>query len=667
MEIKKKKSKKRLIIIGIIGVLIIAVAVIIMRGRAARRAAAAVRPQETLVLGKSDMTHSLSVSGVVESGRVTNVYSTLSYPVREVHAKVGDKVKAGDILAVLDTTNLENDIAQAELNYENVLISASEEQRSLKNSITNAQMQLDSSQITLERQKVNLARAENDLKEAMKDIEEPFDSYRHDLTISDALTALERRGEDLQKAIDDYNKALNDFDDYSYRHSINEAKIALDRRKADVATAEKDLADEKAGRRSSDSNVTTIWDNLVKARADVNTKTAARDAAQAAYDAIPAEDTEEKANALKVLNDAKAALTLAINTERTLEDNYYSASDSYSVQRDAAIRSAERALESAKRARDDAQRVFDKANKDLERAQKDAVDSFERAMEKAQNTYADAQKQYENALKDKQRALDDYVKNNDTKLTNIKKTIEDSKNQLRSAENSVASARNSLEQAASRPATSDISVRGQELNLEKLNKNLANGTIVATVDGVITESNIKVGASPSGILFVIEQTDDLYVSARVREYNLSSVSVGLDTEISTDATGSRIYKGVITYISPKAVSAAGSTSVEFEVKSKLFAQDDIIRIGMNAFLNIIMDTRVDVYSVPASILVVREDGEYVVELSNGVRNEIKVTTGLRTSTNTEISSPELYDGMRLLVDPEGKLSVSSTSRPFWMR
>ena len=671
MEKKKKKGKKRFIVIGMICILALLAGWVYMRNRAARFAALSTVTQETIILSKSDMTHALSVSGVVESGNVTNIYSTLTYPVQEIYVSVGDKVSVGDVLAILDTTNLENDIAMAELNLENALASLSEEQRTIRNNITNAQNQLDAARITLERQRLNLERAESDLDEAMVDADEPFDSYRYDLTISEAAITLERRTEDLEKATNDYEKALNDFDDYAFQHTINEARITLDRRKADVATAEKDLADERAGRRATGYNDSIYQQSVDQAQSQRNQRADELRRAQEILEMAEAADPqvpETIETARYAVGTAEMALISAENALNRAYSDWNSAGDSNSVQRDTAVRNAERTLDTAQRALEDAQRVYNKALSDLDRAKDDAVENYELAMERAQNSYDDAKRQYENALSDKERALDDYISNNDTKLTNTNNALTDARNQVQAAENSVTSAQNSLTQASSRQTTSDFSIRSQELNLERLNNSLANGTIIASADGVVTESNIKVGAPPTGILFVIEESDDLYVSVRVREYNLASLAVGQDTEISTDATGNRIYTGLVTYISPKAVSAAGSTSVEFELKSQLFSTDERIRIGMNAFMNIIMEVREDVYSVPASIVVTKDEGEYVYALAeDGEIQEILVTTGLRTSTNTEIISDELYEGLELLLDPEGRLSSGTRTLPFWMR
>jgi len=196
----------------------------------------------------------------------------------------------------------------------------------------------------------------------------------------------------------------------------------------------------------------------------------------------------------------------------------------------------------------------------------------------------------------------------------------------------------------------------QEINLDKLHTQLAEGKITATADGVVTEVNAKVGAIPNGIVFVIEDTSDLYVSARVREHSIATVLLGQDAVITTDATGDVEYDGSVSYISPRAVSAAGSTSVEFEVRAEILKPDPTVKIGMNAFLNIIIERKHGVYAVPNSVIVTNERGSFVYTIVNEERLEIEVSPGIRTMANTEVSGSGLYDSMELLIDPEGLLT-----------
>jgi len=186
---------------------------------------------------------------------------------------------------------------------------------------------------------------------------------------------------------------------------------------------------------------------------------------------------------------------------------------------------------------------------------------------------------------------------------------------------------------------------------------------------VITEVNVKVGAVPNGIIFVIEDTENLRVSARVREHSISSVLLGQDALITTDATGDKEYGGKVSYISPRAVSAAGSTSVEFEVQADLIKSDNEIKIGMNAFLNIIIEQKSDVYAVPNSVIVTNERGSFVYSTKDGQKHEIPVTLGIKTMVNAEISGEGLHNGLELLMDPEGLLSSPDDLgfREMWRR
>jgi len=273
-----------------------------------------------------------------------------------------------------------------------------------------------------------------------------------------------------------------------------------------------------------------------------------------------------------------------------------------------------------------------------------------------QNAYSDAQRAYDKAVNDKIRAIDDSADSDKTKVENAQRSYTDSLRQLEASQNNVTSAQNSFDQAESRPASQGTNVEIQELNLKKLYDQLAEGKIYATSDGVITEINAKVGAAPSGVLFVIEDTEDLYVSARVREHSVTSVHLGQEAVITTDATGDVRYDGTVSYISPKAVSAAGSTSVEFEVRAGLNKPDTTIRIGMNAFLDIVTAQKSGVYAVPNSVIVTNERGSFVYALEDDERREIAVNLGVKTMVNAEISGDELSDGMQLIIDPDGLLA-----------
>ena len=108
----KKMSKKKKIIIGVGLVVIIGfIAASVILG--SKNKASAIPPQIT-ELQKTDISNYINVSGTVKSSDSKNVYTTLSYQVKKVNVKVGDTVKAGDVLAELDIDSLQKDVQAAD-------------------------------------------------------------------------------------------------------------------------------------------------------------------------------------------------------------------------------------------------------------------------------------------------------------------------------------------------------------------------------------------------------------------------------------------------------------------------------------------------------------------------------------------------------------------------
>ncbi len=72
----------------------------------------------SFALSRGKLVDSISVKGLVESEQSSNVYSTSGLRIKDVNVKVGDAVTAGQVLCVLDTSDLELNIAaqKAELN-----------------------------------------------------------------------------------------------------------------------------------------------------------------------------------------------------------------------------------------------------------------------------------------------------------------------------------------------------------------------------------------------------------------------------------------------------------------------------------------------------------------------------------------------------------------------
>ena len=176
MKSRKKFGKKRIVIV-IAAVIAVWIAVSV----AVRSKAAGVHTDLTYTtLEKTDLEDTIDVSGTIASNDSHNVYTTLTYPVKNVNVSVGDTVKKGDVLAVLDTANLESDIKQAEYSTETSENAAALNLQKAKSDYENA--------VSLSNKNLNseILAADSALDSARVDLKSASDAYDYDKFLYDS-------------------------------------------------------------------------------------------------------------------------------------------------------------------------------------------------------------------------------------------------------------------------------------------------------------------------------------------------------------------------------------------------------------------------------------------------------------------------------------------------
>ncbi len=113
---RKKKGKKKFFIIG--GV-VVAGGAFALHSIAAGKNAAGSEMMQTALIEKTDLRQLVTVSGTVCSSNVNELASdNAGSEVKSVKVKVGDRVKKGDVIAVLDDTELKKKLETAEQSLE---------------------------------------------------------------------------------------------------------------------------------------------------------------------------------------------------------------------------------------------------------------------------------------------------------------------------------------------------------------------------------------------------------------------------------------------------------------------------------------------------------------------------------------------------------------------
>lgn len=241
------------------------------------------------------------------------------------------------------------------------------------------------------------------------------------------------------------------------------------------------------------------------------------------------------------------------------------------------------------------------------------------------------------------------------------KTIEAYNSTVSTADSTIASMQDNLENSK---LSSSLNAQTQKAQVKSYQDQIKDGIIKSDVSGVVTSVSVKAGDIYTGsVIAVIEGTEQFIIESEIDEYDIADVNVGMSVLIKTDATRDQELKGKIIYVSPSSTtSQAGATGLTttsqnskatYKVKIELESQNERLRLGMNAKLSIITDSRENVWTVPYDAIYTRDDGSKYIEILKNEeteeKEELDVETGLESSYYVEIKSDKLTDGMKVVL------------------
>ena len=421
-----------------------------------------------------------------------------------------------------------------------------------------------------------------------------------------ALDDAKQQQADAQKRIDqDLNSTM-----ISLNSQLEVAKTALDRAKSAYNTRR----DEEGDRYKELKKDVKDQEDLVKARKKVLDQLKAQQLKSPTDPSIAA----EIANATARVQEAEETLT---EYKKALED--YEADDEGYDASDPTRQS----LKQLRQAMEDAQQNYDTAQKNLTAAQNSVTEEmsqYVRAVESAQTTYDNAVRSQKSAETAASQALD---------------TAKDSIESEKLAANTEA----------------------QRAEISTLQENIEKCRVTAPAAGTITAVYAEENATVQGLLFIIENTDALQVTVKVKEYDVTSIKEGMKAVITADATGDAEYEGVVQKIAPAAAKsqdgqAATGSDVEFDTEVLVTTADTQLRVGMNAKAKIILEEKADTLAVAYDVLV--DDGKggqeiYTTEKQADGTYTVKaipVTTGIETDFEVEVSGDGVSAGLPVIAD-----------------
>jgi HlyD family secretion protein len=442
----------------------------------------------------------ITVRGIVESVESRNIYSTLGFTVDRVYVEVGDTVTEGQVLAVLDTDNLELMIAQQRVELETLRRMAE---------IIPAQRQTE---LETMRRMVTLAPQQQQAE----------------------LRAFRDTGEN---AVQFSRRMFNE----AYDNLANNTNMHIIGAEAQLTAAE--------------LNLTLTRRNYEIARTDYAERS-----------------NPHVVGAASMLNSARLQL-------ETLESDY----ERFTVLYEAGglsrndLRQIATALEHAQNAYNDATTNLELA----EEAERRALEQMEIALYAAVSTHQDAVALLETTRIAVEQELEMFRSNLAT--AEIAANIEPAQIAVNMATLEITSSLESMEHMVNLELTQlNAQLEAVEISLQLMERQLADSQITAPISGTVTATIATEGAIGMGLMFIVEDTENLRIMTRFREYDIALIETGMEAIITADATGNAVHSGEIRRISPTAVHH--SHIVEFEVEIAI--QNTGLLIGMNTRIDI---------------------------------------------------------------------------------
>ncbi len=578
-------------------------------------------------------------TGVVKPAQELLVDAKVSAQLKAILVKEGQRVRRGQVIALLDASDFEMKVREAEkrlrvaeaqlkqlqsgtdpfdiATLQSELDAAIAQWRAAQSDLAAAQTQWDTAKARYRQALEGLRLTETEVRTAIRQAEENVRIA--EAQVQQAKTALEATKEQVAQQIAQAEAALKAAQ--AQAALVEEGARAEERERAEAAVQSAKAAVEEARR------------NLERARklfAEGAIAKADLEAAQTRYEL-----------ALAQLRTAQATLQQTLKGARPQEREVARAQV---AQAEAALKAAKaRQAEIALRQQElqTAQARLNQAQAQLQSAR---ANERQIALRKAEVEAALAQVRQAEAM------------------------VRKAKEAEKVAEARVEGVRAKLAQAkrGARPETLEVARREYEAAKQAYDdalRKLSDFVVRAPVDGVITEVIAKVGsylAAGFGMSTIVKMAtgDRFYVEAQVDEADIGKVRLGQRAFFKVDAYPERVYRAIVARIHPD----ADRVTKTYRVELREIEPTSGLRLGMSGDVNIEAKAISEALLVPATAVMMDTQVPMVWVVDNGraVKRAVKigardgdqvhVRTGLRSGELVIVNPPpNLRDGQRVWV------------------
>lgn len=239
------------------------------------------------------------------------------------------------------------------------------------------------------------------------------------------------------------------------------------------------------------------------------------------------------------------------------------------------------------------------------------------------------------------------------------------KQQLEQAE--MAASENALNSSRAQVEQARAQLNQAQVSLEVARSSMQDTVIRTPIDGVVTEVNAKMGEGISGPAVTVAQLNPVVVKTTVSEYLINRFEMGQEVSVNIPAAQREAYKGTVSTIAPAPVTGSLTYPMEMEISNL----DGMIKIGMFAEVELTMETRENVITVPSEAVVIREGRTvvFLVEAERAVMREVivgidngqtaEIAYGLNAGDRVIFRGQDFLEDGSLINDVNGKGSDAS--------
>jgi multidrug efflux pump subunit AcrA (membrane-fusion protein) len=611
--------KKKRVIIALTALIIVGAAVagyvwVKAKNSSGSRTGTTLAAGGVYVVAAKDVATTTTVSGTIHPLRTVTLTAKAAGTITAVTKKEGDKVAAGEVIARIDSTDYQADLAAAESRYRSTMISLETAQTTdlaaaktqLENAVKQAQTQLLSAEISL------------------KNGTDPDADTQTIANLQNQVTDAQENLATAQKSL----KKLQDDD--SSELQLEQADFSVKQAEFNLSMAQTKLATLKA-QDVTEEQLTTLQNQVNQAKSSLlSSQVSLKEAAQSST------TSDDRLTLLQnQVDQAQASLDQAEdNLKNASTDNKASESD---------IDAQAMAVESAQMALVNAEANYKTTAASL--AENDSFSAAQLAVTKA-----------ERALKTAQANLVAGQKTIANKADNVKlleANVEQAKASVATAQANLAAFPETQRKAELQIQSNEEAKQQALISLNATKELAENYVITAPLAGTITALNVTVGdnASVGTSVATFSDVTGWYISAYVDEVDILNVKNGEDASVTMDQYSGKTFAGKVSYVSHSLGTTSNSVSA-YPIKVLMTESPSTLVDGMSADADITVSVAKGVLAVPSAAISTSNGKSYVDIIAMGAdkkvtTSRVEVKTGIEGDEYVEVTSG-LKAGDRIL-------------------